>query len=113
MSNIIKKVVGDKKAWRLMEARAKSLPEEYYFVYHKIQHYMWSQASGHSSGMDMIEIFEDLLGLFEESVANGRHVLEVTGEDVAAFCDELLTNAKTNTEDWRRALNRDIKNKLG
>jgi DNA-binding ferritin-like protein (Dps family) len=113
MSNIINKLIGDKKAWRLMEARAKALPNEYDFVYHKIQDYMWKQASGHGSGMDMVEIFKDLLGLFEESVANGKHVLEVTGDDVAAFCDELLTNTKTYTEGWRKALNQDIKNRLG
>lgn len=113
MNNIIKKVIGDKKAWKQMEARAKSLPEEYEFVYHKIQNYMWKQASSHSSGMDMVAIFEELLGLFEEGAAYGKSVLEITGNDVAGFCDELLRNTETYTEDWRKTLNRDIKNKLG
>ncbi|HAX53738.1 MAG TPA: hypothetical protein DCX82_17695, partial [Lachnospiraceae bacterium] len=27
--------------------------------------------------------------------AEGKSVLDITGEDVAAFCDELLRNAKT------------------
>lgn len=106
MNGIIKKIIGDKKEWKQMEARAKALPEEYDFVYHKIQKYMWNYAAG--SGMDMIAIFEDLLGLFEEGAANGKHVLEITGEDVAAFCDELLRNTKTYTENWRESLNRDI-----
>ena len=87
--------------------------EEFHYVYRKIQNYMWSYAAGNSSGMDMMAIFEDLLGLFEEGAANGRHVLEITGEDVAEFCDELLRNAKTYTENWRQAFNRDIRNKLG
>jgi DNA-binding ferritin-like protein (Dps family) len=112
MSNIIKKIIGDKKEWRQMEARAKALPEEYEFVYHKIQNYMWNYAAGHSAGMDMIPIFKDLLGLFEEGAANGKHVLEITGEDVAAFCDELLRSASTYTENWREALNRDILKEL-
>lgn len=94
-----------------MEARAKALPEEYDFVYHKIQHYMWKYAAG--SGMDMVAVFEGLLGLFEEGAANGKRVLEITGSDVAAFCDELLRNTKTYTENWREALNRDITDKLG
>jgi DNA-binding ferritin-like protein (Dps family) len=34
MSDIIKKIFGDKKAWNAMEARAKALPDEYDFVYH-------------------------------------------------------------------------------
>ena len=110
MSDIIKKLIGDKKAWRKMEARAKALPEEYDFVYHRIQHYMWKHSAG--SGMDMIEIFEGVLGLFEEGAKNGRGVLEITGVDVAAFCDELLINAKTYTEDWRKKLNTEIMEKL-
>ena len=113
MNNIIKKIMGDKKEWKAMEARAEALPEEYNFVYHKIQHYMWNHASGHSSGMDMVAVFEDLLGLFEEGAANGKGVLEITGEDVAAFADELLRNTKTYTENWRKDLNRDIMKKLG
>jgi DNA-binding ferritin-like protein (Dps family) len=110
---ILKIIIGDKREWRAMEARAKALPEEYEYVYHRIQKYMWTHASGHSSGMDMIELFKGLLDLFESGAANGRRVLEITGEDVAAFCDELLKNADTYTEDWRLALNNDIMEKLG
>ena len=50
--------------------------------------------------------------LFETGAADGKRVLEVTGEDVAAFCDELLRNAKTYTENWRTSLNRDVMDKL-
>jgi DNA-binding ferritin-like protein (Dps family) len=41
-------------------------------------------------------------------VADGPRVLERTGENVAAFCDELLRNAPTYTENRREALNRAI-----
>lgn len=112
MNNIIKKMIGDKKEWRAMEQRAKALPDEYEFVYHKIQSYMWNFASGHAAGMDMIPIFADLLGLFEEGIANDKGVLEITGENVAAFCDELLCNANTYTKKLREDLNRDIIKKL-
>ena len=50
----------------------------------------------------------DLLDLFETGAAEGKRVLDITGEDVAAFCDELLRHAKTYTENWREALNHDI-----
>jgi DNA-binding ferritin-like protein (Dps family) len=36
-----------------------------------------------------------LLDLFETGAADGKRVLDITGEDVAAFCDELLRHAKT------------------
>jgi len=79
-------------------------------VYVEIQKYMWKFTAG--DGMDIIAILRDLLELFETAAADGKRVLEVTGEDVAAFCDELLRNAKTYTENWRAALNRDVRDKL-
>ena len=39
-------------------------------------------------------------------------MLEVTGEDVAAFCDDLLVNAKTYAGTKQDALNNAIKKKL-
>ncbi len=110
MFDIWKKMIGEKKEYRQMMARVKKLPEEYQFVYEKIQWYTWNFAGG--DGMDMLKIHYDLIDLFETGVADGKRVLEVTGEDVAGFCDELLKNARTYTEDWHQKLNRDIMNKL-
>ena len=61
----------------------------------------------------MRQLLADLRDLFETGVAEGKRVLEITGEDVAAFCDELLRNAKTYTDNRREDLNHDIMNKLG
>ena len=108
--DFLKKILGDKKEWKRMEARAAALPSDYRIVYVEAQKYMWKFTAG--DGMDIIAILKDLLELFETGAADGKRVLEVTGEDVAAFCDELLRNAKTYTENWHNALNRDIKDKL-
>lgn len=110
MNSFLKKILGDKKEWKAMEARAEALPADYRIVYGEIQKYMWKFTAG--NGLDIIAILQDLLGLFEAGAADGRTVLQVTGEDVAAFCDELLRNAKTYTENWRMALNRDVQEKL-
>jgi len=107
----IKRVAREKRAFRQMQARAKALPDSYAYVYGKIEHYMWGHSGG--DGMDTMPLLADLLELFETAAAEGKPVLEVTGTDVAAFCDELLRNAKTWTEDRKKALNRDIMNKLG
>ena len=104
-------VAQEKGRYKQMEARAKALPKEYGFVYHKIQHYMWNHAGG--DGMDMIPVLSDLLELFEAGVADGKRVLEITGADVAEFCDELLRNTKTWTASRHEALNRDVMRKLG
>ncbi len=111
MLDILKKLAGDKKEYREMMARVGKLPADYRFVYEKIQKYMWNYAAG--SGYDMLRIHYDLIELFEQGAAAGREVLDVTGEDVGAFSDELLKNAKTYTSDWREALNRDIKERFG
>ena len=110
MNSFLKKIIEDKKEWNAMEARAKALPSDYRIVYGEIQRYMWQFTAG--NGMDIVAILKDLLGLFETGATDGKHALEVTGEDVAAFCDELLRNAKTYTENWREALNRNVMKKL-
>lgn len=106
-----KNVRQEKRRFNQMQARVKALPEEYEFVYRKIEHYMFMRAGG--DGMGMIPILADLLDLFEAGVADGKRVLEITGTDVAEFCDELLRSAKTYTADWHEELNRDIMKKLG
>ncbi|MGL6198072.1 MAG: DUF1048 domain-containing protein [Lachnospiraceae bacterium] len=111
MFDIFEKLIGDKKEYRQMMARVKALPDDYQYVYDKIQKYMWNYAAG--SGYDMLKVQYDLIDLFEAGTAEGKHILEVTGKDVAAFCDELLKNAKTYTEGWQKKLNSDIMEKLG
>lgn len=110
MIELLKKMIGDKKEYREMMARVKALPEEYRFVFEKIQKYMWNYAAG--DGYDMLKIHYELVELLEAGAADGKQVLEITGEDVAAFCDELLCNAKTYTAKWRETLNQEIMEKL-
>ena len=98
----IKKMVQSKREYREQMARVEALPHEYRYVFKKIQERMW-----------MMKIQADLLELFESGAADGKRVLEITGEDVAAFCDELLRGARTYTEDQREAFNRDIRQKVG
>lgn len=107
----IKKIIEDKKEYREYMTRIQALPEDYQYVFKKIQNHMWKFASG--DGYDMLKIHYDLVELFETGAADGKQVLEVTGEDVAAFCDELLRNAQTYTESWREKLNHDIMKKVG
>jgi DNA-binding ferritin-like protein (Dps family) len=107
----IKKIVESKREYKRHMARVEAMPEEYRYVFKKIQQHMWMFAGG--AGYDMMKIHYDLIELFEEGIANGKHVLEITGEDVAGFSDELLKNARTYTEDWKMSLNRDIMKKFG
>ena len=102
----IKKMIENDRQYKQQMARVEALPIDYQYVFKKIQKHMWMFTAG--AGYDMVKIHYDLIELFEIGAADGKHVLEITGEDVAAFCDELLRNANTYTENWREALNHDI-----
>lgn len=106
MLDFINNLIGDKKEYKKQMARVAALPEEYQFVFNKMQWYMWSFAGG--TGHDMLKIQSDLIELFEANAADGRHVLDVTGEDVVAFYDELLRDAKKWSDSYRKKLNREI-----
>lgn len=107
----VKKIMEEKREYKEHMARVKALPEDYRYVFEKIQEHMWRFATG--AGYDMMKVHYDLLELFEAGAAEGKQVLEITGEDVAAFCEELLKNTSTYVEDWREKLNRDIHKKIG
>ncbi len=111
MIEMFKKLIGDKKEYKMMMARVEALPEEYQFVFKKIQNYMWNFSTG--NGMDMLHMQYELIDLFEAGAAEGRQVLEITGDDVASFADELVANAKTYIAKYREDLNESIMKQLG
>jgi DNA-binding ferritin-like protein (Dps family) len=55
---------------------------------------------------------QEVLGLFETGAAEGTSVLDVTGKDVAAFCDERLRGATSCQDKRRTSRNRDVARKL-
>ncbi|HSD56413.1 MAG TPA: DUF1048 domain-containing protein [Candidatus Saccharimonadales bacterium] len=113
MNDFINKIIGDlegKKEWKAVEARAKALPEEYQVVYNEIKDFVWHGGTG---SMDPSNMFKRLVELFEEGVAKGKDVTDVTGNDVAAFVEELSRDEKTYTDGLREKLNQNIAKKLG
>jgi DNA-binding ferritin-like protein (Dps family) len=71
--------------------------------------YLWRSTTG--DGMDIVAVLKEVPELFETSVAQGRNVLAVTGEDVAAFRHERLRGATSYLDKWRASLNRDVARK--
>ncbi|MEY2193705.1 DUF1048 domain-containing protein [Neobacillus sp. BF23-41] len=105
--SIFEKIIGsldDKREWKAMEARAKALPSEYRNAYNAIKKYLWT-SSGLTDWKDSSRIFGGILDLFEEGAAEGKKVTDLTGKDVAAFCDELVKDAKTWMDKYRTNLN--------
>lgn len=103
MFNFIKRMKEDKKIYREHLATVHSLPEDYQFVFGKMIEYIWSFAGG--SGIDTLQTQYDLADLFAEAYANGLSVLEVTGNDVAGFCDEMIRDNVSWMDGRRKRLN--------
>ncbi|HET7301717.1 MAG TPA: DUF1048 domain-containing protein [Candidatus Saccharimonadales bacterium] len=110
--NLINKVIGDleaKKEWKALQARAKALPEEYQVVYDEVKNYVWHGGLG---VVDPTNMFTRLVDVLEEGAAQGKHVLDVTGRDIAAFVDTLVHDDEKLVDDARQKLNHAISKKL-
>ncbi|SCP97584.1 DNA-binding ferritin-like protein (Dps family) [Anaerobium acetethylicum] len=103
---IIKDIIEDKKKWRAHVARVKKLPQDYQTVYKEIQKYLFKVGPVELTGG--IGLLSGIIDLFEEGAALGKGVLEVTGSDVAAFCDELIKDSKTYADSWQESADRDV-----
>lgn len=108
MPNLFTKLVGDKAEWKRMEARADALPRDYQIVYGELKPYLWRTAGG----VDAVAVLAGILELFEASAAEGTDVLDVTGIDLAAFCDARSGGATSYLDTWRAELNGDVAKKL-
>jgi len=82
-----------REKWRAHVARVKALPQDYQIVYKEIQKYLFKV--GPVELNDGTDLLSGIIDLFEEGAALGKGVLEVTGSDVAAFCDDLIKDSKT------------------
>ncbi len=82
-----------KREWKQYKARVQALPPNYRMVMEAIQKHIWN-VGGLNDGT---QVLSGILELLEEGVANGRPVLAVTGDDVAAFCSAVLAEVQAAT----------------
>ncbi len=54
-------------------------------------------------------VFNHIIDLLDEPAADGKHVKEATGNDVASFCDDLVIDAKSWADKQRQKLTDAIK----
>ena len=87
-------------------ARVKALPQDYQIVYKEIQKYLFKV--GPVEMTEGIGLLSGIVDLFEEGAASGKGVLEVTGSDVAAFCDDLIQDSKTYADVYQDSVNRKV-----
>lgn len=102
----IRDIIEGKKAWRAHMARVKALPRDYQIVYKEIQKYLFKVGPVElTEGTDLLS---GIVNLFEEGAAVGKGVLEVTGRDVAAFCDDLIKDSKTYADVFKESIDQEV-----
>jgi DNA-binding ferritin-like protein (Dps family) len=106
MKMSIQDIIEGKKQWRAHVARVKALPQDYQIVYKEIQKYLFKV--GPVELTDGTGLLSGIIDLFEEGAASGKGVLEVTGRDVAAFCDDLIKDSKTYSDIFQESIDQEV-----
>ncbi|MFC7642260.1 DUF1048 domain-containing protein [Streptosporangium lutulentum] len=96
----IQDIIEGKKQWRAYKARVKALPPDYQIVYKEIQRYLFKVGP-----IDLFDgsLLSGIVDFFEEGVA-AKGVLELIGDDVAAFCDDLVKDSRTYADIYQESI---------
>ena len=96
----IQDIIEGKKQWRAhmarVNARIKALPPDYQIVYREMQRYLFKVGGGCQ--------LSGIVDFLEEGAAAGKGVLELIGNDVAAFCDDLVKDSRTYADIYQESI---------
>ncbi|WP_127495488.1 DUF1048 domain-containing protein [Paenibacillus glycanilyticus] len=113
--NFWEKITGSDmtKEFKAFESRAKKLPADYQAAWKEILSNLFQYSD--FTGRNLMPILDGVLGLLEETAADGQSVREVLGDDIKGFCAALAgeEGAKSFRDKWREQLNNSIAKKLG
>jgi DNA-binding ferritin-like protein (Dps family) len=113
--NFWEKITGSDmtKEFKAFEARVKTLPADYRAAWVQVNGNLWAYSD--FTGRNLMPILDRVLGLLEESAAEGQTVQEVLGDDIQGFCSALAgaEGAKSFRDKWREQLNHNVARKLG
>jgi DNA-binding ferritin-like protein (Dps family) len=101
------------KEMKTFESRAKKLPDDYQAAWEKIKTNLWPHSD--FTGRNLMPILDGVLGLLEETAADGQSAEEVFGDDIKGFCSALIgeEGGRSFRDKWREQLNNNIAKKLG
>src|SRR5512133_3650465 len=102
----IQDIIEGKKKWQAHVTRDKALPQDYQIDYKGIQKYLFKV--GPVELTEGTGLLSGIIDLFEEGAALGKGVLEVTGRDVAAFCDDLIKDSKTYADIYQGSVDQEV-----
>jgi DNA-binding ferritin-like protein (Dps family) len=97
----IQDIIEGKRQWRAHMARVKALPPDYQIVYKEMQKYLFKVGP-----VDLSDgrLLSGIVDFFEEGVAAGKGVLQLIGNDVAAFCDDLIKDSRTYADIYQESI---------
>ncbi|MFE5909592.1 DUF1048 domain-containing protein [Streptomyces wedmorensis] len=97
----IQDIIEGKKQWRAHKARVKALPPDYQIVYKEMEKYFFKVGP-----IDLPDgpLLPGIVDFFEEGVASGKGVLELIGNDVAAFSDDLIKDSRTYADAYQESI---------
>jgi len=102
----IQDIIEGKKKWRAHMARVRALPQDYQIVYKELQNYLFKV--GPVELTEGTGLLSGIVDLFEDGASLGKGVLEVTGSDVAAFCDDLIKDSKTYADVYQESMSQEV-----
>jgi DNA-binding ferritin-like protein (Dps family) len=113
--NFWEKITGSDmtKEMKSFQSRVNKLPADYQAAWEKIIANLWPH--GDFTGRSLMPVLDNVLGLLEETSADGQSVGEALGDDLEGFCLALAgeEGAKSYRDKWREQLNNTIAKKLG
>jgi len=113
--NFWEKITGSdmRREFKSFASRVKKLPADYQAAWEEIIANLGPHAD--FTGRNLMPILSGVLGLLEETAADGQSVQEVLGDDIKGFCSALSgeEGAKSYRDKWREQLNQNIAKKLG
>ena len=113
--NFWDKITGNdmNREFKAFDLRVQKLPADYQTAWGEVVANLMPH--GDFTGRNLMPILDGVLGLLEESAAEGQSVQEVLGDDIKSFCAALAgeEGAKSMRDKWREQLNHNIAKKLG
>jgi DNA-binding ferritin-like protein (Dps family) len=97
----IQDIIEGKRQWRAHMARVRALPPDYQVVYKEMQKYLFKVGP-----VDLADgnLLPEIVDFFEEGAASGKGVLELIGDDVAAFADGLIKDTRTYADVYQESV---------
>lgn len=113
--NVWERVTGSDltREYRGFEVRAAALPTGHRAAWEEVKVHLLPYGS--FTGRNLMPILDGVLGLLEETAADGQDVRDVLGDDIPGFCAAVAggAGAASYRDRWREQLNRNVARKLG